>query len=330
LPTGDVVVAAPGARFDLRSSDAASRRIALHGGSMVFDVVRLQAGERFEVTTPHGAVRVRGTVFAVQVQSDRTVVRLAHGAVEVESDHRRWRLEPGDVLTIPDSMQAPPLPALLVDALTSFHARRASADPESDRPASTDRAAAPDSISDPVEAVAHAPTSPDSEGDIRGLEPRLSSEARLGGGSDETVSTARARSWILQGAAPRALALARSTLRSTHDLGAWRMVEGDALRALGQLRMAANTYMQAALELDGQEAAQAGYLAARLCAQLGDPARALELLDLSLADAPTSSLAERALALRIHCLDQLARTDDLSRAQSDYRRRFGHAHTRAE
>lgn len=64
LPTGDHLVAAPGARFRVDLPEARRRRVHLDDGAMLFDVRRIDGG-RFTVSTPLTDVTVLGTVFSV-------------------------------------------------------------------------------------------------------------------------------------------------------------------------------------------------------------------------------------------------------------------------
>ncbi|HJL25758.1 MAG TPA: FecR family protein, partial [Polyangiaceae bacterium LLY-WYZ-15_(1-7)] len=92
LPTGDAVVAAPGAVFELAALSERERRVELARGTVLFDVTPLEEGQRFEVVTPDAVVRVRGTVFSVE-RGARTRVRVYEGRVEVEARGSGRRLE---------------------------------------------------------------------------------------------------------------------------------------------------------------------------------------------------------------------------------------------
>src|SRR5262249_19014324 len=86
LPTGDALVATPGAQFELVRADSIERTVRLDRGSAVFDVAPLREGQAFVVMTPHAQVRVRGTVFSVEVTRDRTAVRVFEGGVSVNRE----------------------------------------------------------------------------------------------------------------------------------------------------------------------------------------------------------------------------------------------------
>jgi len=86
LPTGDRVAATPGAELQFVSLSRAERRIEVRRGEVLFDVLPLGTGERFEVHAPHAIVRVRGTVFSVRAAGDHAEVRVYEGEVDVERD----------------------------------------------------------------------------------------------------------------------------------------------------------------------------------------------------------------------------------------------------
>src|SRR5262249_29170692 len=83
LPAGGAVGAAPGAPFELLTAHRAERKSEVKSGTALFDVEPLREGESFSVVTPHAQVRVRGTVFSVEVDHGRTGVRVYEGMVSV-------------------------------------------------------------------------------------------------------------------------------------------------------------------------------------------------------------------------------------------------------
>jgi tetratricopeptide (TPR) repeat protein len=131
------------------------------------------------------------------------------------------------------------------------------------------------------------------------------------------------RGWISIGAAERARDVAHARADAAERPGPWRIIEADALRALGRYAEAADVYDAAARLLPAADAAHAGYLAAYLrFERTQDPAGALASLDATAADGPGAPLEERALALRAHALFALGRTDEARAAAHRYLERF--------
>ena len=95
----------------LRVDDLGStRRFSLFGGHLQAHVAKLGQGERFVVSTPHGEVEVRGTVFTVAVESppswcrdlaSGSTVRVSEGAVWVRSGDKQVVLQPGETWATP-------------------------------------------------------------------------------------------------------------------------------------------------------------------------------------------------------------------------------------
>lgn len=81
LPTGDAIVATPGAELAFVESSEAARRVEVRSGTVLFDVAPLAPGERFVVNTRGVRAEVRGTVFSVGADAR---VRVYEGAVSVE------------------------------------------------------------------------------------------------------------------------------------------------------------------------------------------------------------------------------------------------------
>jgi hypothetical protein len=131
---------------------------------------------------------------------------------------------------------------------------------------------------------------------------------------------ARARSQLAAGDYEAVLAEVERAARRGTPSGAWRMLEGDALRALARPTDAAGAYDRAAALLAGAERSEAAYSAAYLRFQSRDHERALtSLLD---ADATGSPLEERGLALRAQILEALGRKDDARAIAKRYLDRF--------
>ncbi len=278
LPSGDRIAAEAGAEFALAAATEHDRRFELRRGTLRFVVRPLAPGERFEVTTPHLRARVVGTVFSVEVETDRTVVRVESGVVEVEMAGRIHRVAAGQSL---DSATAP--------------------------------AAAPATATAPAPAFEDAPApAPDSG---------TGTATGTGAGSATAAATgdplARARRLLVAGRYQAVIDLARR-----HRGGEWRMVEGDALRALGRTREAIATYLAAIDQLDATGAASAGFVAARLQWQNGDPERALDALTESGADRIDSPLEERALGLRLRILVDSGRSEAARAVAARYLERF--------
>lgn len=93
LPTGDRLIAVPGARFEVDSAEAEHRQVSLSSGAVLFDVAALAGEQRFEVVTRDARVVVHGTVFSVDARGEDTVVRVYEGRVEVVRGEERQLLE---------------------------------------------------------------------------------------------------------------------------------------------------------------------------------------------------------------------------------------------
>ena len=189
--------------------------------------------------------------------------------------------------------------------------RSAMAEGESGVDRVTDRAhrrdhAGADSI---AAAGRRSPPEPATHGD--GRADLTTARRALGNGSPE-VALRAARA-----------ALAAASLRDEETLGGWRLVEADALRALGHFADAATAYERAARNLPRTAGQQAGYRAAFMrFYELGDGNGALRVLDATHADADGAALAERALGLRLQALQSLGRAADAAVARRRYLERF--------
>ncbi len=96
LPTGDRLVGTAGARFELGELAPASRKITLHGGTMLFDVARVVDGQRFEVAIGGATIVATGTVFSVGVEPAAERVQVYEGRVEVHHAGHIERLAAGE------------------------------------------------------------------------------------------------------------------------------------------------------------------------------------------------------------------------------------------
>jgi len=186
LPTGDKLSASPGAQFELVQSTDVARRISLRDGVVVFSIAPLASGETFGVQTPHAFVEVRGTVFSVEVDRQRTRVRVHEGAVQVQGAGAPRTLRSGerfgtDGAVVPEllSPQLARRATELVDererALAAVHASQAA------EPQARDAAVGP------------------------GSEPPAPS-------ADRTLRVERAEHWVREGDALRSLGRAREAV----------------------------------------------------------------------------------------------------------------------
>jgi hypothetical protein len=323
LPSGDRVTATPGARLEVQSAAAHERRLALEGGTALFDVAPLGGGSRFEVTTPHARVEVRGTVFSVTSTHEHTVVRVYEGHVRVTLAGHAVELYAGQTWASdgPTSEADP-----LRDSATRAAAARSphvtalpmpNVEPLAERAAPA-AATAAEPAAEPAAAAAAVPAAATAAATAAAAEPVR---------APDSAALAEARSWITLGtpAAERARRIAheRADSPASERPGAWRLVEADALRALGRHAEAAAAYDAAARLLPADEAAHAGYLAAWLHLEReDDPEAALASLDAALADAPGATLEERSLALRAGALARDGRTDEAAATAARYLARF--------
>lgn len=83
LKAGDALVAAPSTELVIVSQALSARKVRVERGAVLFDVTPLSAGQRFEVETAHVSLSVFGTVFTVEVEGARTLVRVYEGRVLV-------------------------------------------------------------------------------------------------------------------------------------------------------------------------------------------------------------------------------------------------------
>jgi hypothetical protein len=313
LPSGDRLTATPGAAFRIERAEAAERLIEIDGGTMLFEVVPLETEERFLVVTPHVRVEVRGTVFSVEVERERSRVRVFAGRVDVFEGSRRTTVDADQVLVSTTRALASleddgPLGELGREA-ARHHTTRSSIDPrelpivigEPARAEETVAAIAEEAEPRPVRAprgvalteVAEAPETPE----VIATEP------------DEV----EVRGWIVRGEATRALAYA-----DAHEGGSWRMIEAEALRASGRFQESVVEFELAASALSGSQKATAVFNAAQVSfREARNPAGAIVILDRWSATEPGAPLEERALALRVRALRAAGRTDE-ARAQARY------------
>ncbi len=102
LADGSTVALDADARVRLALQEPARVVLEQERGRAVYTVARMPS-RSFEVHTPAAIVRVRGTVFVVEVDTDATHVEVREGRVEVEArtgDARRSLLGAGDALSV--------------------------------------------------------------------------------------------------------------------------------------------------------------------------------------------------------------------------------------
>ncbi len=83
FPTGDRIVRLGEGNLVVEHATEGMRRFSVSSGHALFDVAPLREGESFEVSTPHLRIAVVGTVFAVEVDPERTKVQVFDGVVRV-------------------------------------------------------------------------------------------------------------------------------------------------------------------------------------------------------------------------------------------------------
>jgi hypothetical protein len=287
LPSGDTLVAAAGAQFELQRMDPGERTIRLSGGSALFEIEPLQPGQTFVVVTPHARVRVHGTVFSVAVNHGRTSVRVYEGVVSVSDDaHAAVMLHLGQSYASDDRALEPELAPLLADAreMVKQRAERNAATPASDPVADA-------SVPNP------ASTAPAQQPAVQPPPP--------------PANLCEARAWLNAGELQRALDAARDAPSVSAEHAAWCLVEADALRNMGHHAEAAQAYMAAVASSSGSVRAQAGFKAAvEYLRELNDPRSAIAALSLAGVDAQGSALRERGMLLRIEALRALGEPTD--------------------
>jgi tetratricopeptide (TPR) repeat protein len=298
LPSGDRLTITSGATFRIERAEPAERLIELDGGTMLFDVVPLERGERFLVVTPHVRVEVRGTVFSVEVERSRSSVRVFSGRVEVFEGSRRTTVDADQILV----SSARELASLDDDGPLGDIAREAAR--EHERRASTYARELP-FVAEPVHtpepeieepAVEEAPAVRVVRAEPARAEPEAVEPEEPPLAEQPTIAEVRA--WIANGEAQRAHDHA-----AAQSGGSWKMIEAEALRALRRFDEAVAAFEQAAGGLGGGQRATAVFNAAQIAfLHLGNPTGAISILDRWDATAPGAPLEERALALRVRAL----------------------------
>jgi hypothetical protein len=309
LPTGDHLVSATGARFEIAELAPATRRIALHSGEVMFDVAHVTSDQRFEVVTDQLVATAKGTVFSVDADAVRSTVWVYEGVVEVAQAGELHTLIAGDVWssTTATTTTALARPTALAPSIAAaLHARA------------------------PVAAATPTP------------KPRMAPTPAI---ATKTVPITSAWSTdsvpIAQLPREQLLATARADLKTgkfaealdTAKLveswnGAWWQIVADAHRGAGDSAAAADAYDRAAKLVTGGDRSEAGYSAAYLrFRDLDQTDEALASIDAAGADETGSPLEERALGLRAQILVALGR--DAKPTARRYLEQFPHADLRS-
>lgn len=312
LPTGDRLVAASGARFEVELPDARVRSVRLGGGAMLFDVRPIDEG-RFSVSTPNARIVVLGTVFSVQASERATTVWVYEGAVRIEgADGETAVVEAGGVLHLGAGEAGADA---LATAGREAALRRVPADP----------------IAAATLAAATPPDPPASDRAEPSREPRVARDPapRVEAPSERALAPpaeprtpADVRALIASGEAGRALAIAEEAV-ARGETDPWRMLEGDALRVLGRFEDAASAYQRAARDLPAPRRQQAGFLEARVrMTELSDEPGALRALRDAEVTRNGSVLRERGMALEVQLLTRLGRDAEAAAIAADYLRAY--------
>ncbi len=313
LPTGDRLVAASGARFDVELPEPRIRRVRLGGGSMLFDVRPIERG-RFTVSTPNAEVVVLGTVFSVEATETATTVWVYEGAVRVQGPRGARVVRAGGMLHLGSGAAGVDPLASAGESAAARRMRReelASVGPARDESA---REEADPPVQRP-EPSRPAPRARAPRVTVAAVEERVAPPA-------EPTTPADVRALIASGDAARALAVAEDAI-ARGDTDPWRMLEGDALRVLGRFSDAADAYQRAARELSPPRRQQAGFLEARVrMTELNDPEGALDALRGAEVTTTESALRERAMVLEVRLLARLGRHDEAADVARDYLRDY--------
>jgi len=290
LPNGDRLSPASGTGYSVEGTPQ-DRVLRVRAGALLVDAAHRARGAHLSVVTPHGDVHVVGTVFTVDVDDERTVVRVYEGQVVVSSgtDERSIR-EGGSISLRQGAFELPPPPtdnerALAIEAAEAVGRRVAEATTgssppdvavaeEDPRPTHPVAAGLGQTLGDPSIVQGTVTQGTVTQGTVPG-------EASTNGAAGSaTPRPAFARLWIADGQPARALAAAQNALQTTnrHE-PTWRMVEGDALVALDRPGEATLAYESAAAGYGPALAARAAVEAAELrFSALGDPTGALRVL----------------------------------------------------
>jgi ferric-dicitrate binding protein FerR (iron transport regulator)/TolA-binding protein len=159
LPQGSVVVAERSTRVHLVSLSADRIHLELRRGAMLLSVTRRRPGARFEVQTPHGRIRVVGTLFAVDSGPQGSRVRVYRGRVRVLRGQCRQEVPAGRELGLkpprsrPEPLSGSPGARIRGERLLALLARRAEG-----RPSVLDLHTRPSGVSVEVDGTHLGPT----------------------------------------------------------------------------------------------------------------------------------------------------------------------------
>ncbi|HEX2676101.1 MAG TPA: FecR family protein [Polyangiales bacterium] len=298
LSTGDRLVAVAGARYRVRSTERARRRVELQSGAMLFDVAKLGRGQHFQVGAPAVELSVLGTVFTVETHDGVTVVRVYEGRVSLLSGGRELKLGAGERFASDASLAD--AGDVLHDEAQAAAARRARAPVQTQ--ASDAGVASADGGGTAVDAL-ERPTQLSADAGVAAPAPSLPAlpacEPNLAAAQESLM---RHEYQVALACSERALAL------QMEPVGEWQLVRADALAALGETRAAVDALEAAIPRLPGVLAVEVAYRAAMIHADtFDDPARALYVLQATLLHAPQALRSPRYTELRIRLLLRLGR-----------------------
>jgi tetratricopeptide (TPR) repeat protein len=303
LKTGDALVLAPAAQLRVLSEKPALRRVRLTQGGALFDVTRRSNAQRFEVETPHMKVRVRGTVFTVQVNQARSVVRVHEGSVWVGERV----MNAGEVFSSDgreSTSEGSPEQVLAAEVHAAVVARSAAAPAASVPPAPPP---APPVVPTVADASGSSPSPPsEAQPTVRAPQPavRAPSPAPKQGRSElehlgELLRAGRANDVITH------------VRERAQDDQAFLLLLADALRADGRFAEARAEYETLAERARGPTRAQAAFAAAQIALlTLHEPARALHCIEHFAISREDPTLSERSSALQVDALLQLGRDEE--------------------
>lgn len=308
LRSGDTLLIAASTRLTVLEETSTLRKVELERGAALFEVARLGKGRAFEVQTRHGTVHVLGTVFSVEADAERIVVRVHEGRVRVGER----TLDAGQVWA--SSGAAVGKVPFAAEARSMVRARAAEPTPvveaSSPMPVIQQRNAfeqavpsAPRAAGGALEPTAAPPRSAGSHAEESG---KAAPEVVRKGARPDSESVIRARALLLAGDASAALELVGGA-----QIDDALLVAADALRALGRFREAVEHYERLAAQSQQPIREQAAFAAAQLwLASLRNGEQALRLIDRHALDAPAAPLRERSSVLRVDALLSLGRTSE--------------------
>jgi ferric-dicitrate binding protein FerR (iron transport regulator) len=127
---GLTITVEPGAQFTLvdRDKDGNADQVRVRRKALLLEAPKSKAGTGFQVNTPQAIAAVRGTVWVVDVQTNRTAVFVVRGRVAVRRPAAKTSvfLGPGEGVEVDEgagSLTAQRWPAARVSALLSRFGR---------------------------------------------------------------------------------------------------------------------------------------------------------------------------------------------------------------